>query len=89
MGEYQIKALYCDEEGDNVWAYPADEDALGDISPAGQYVDFHLRPVEVSHFGVYIKEPFDDNFVWAWAWVADFAYVEDALLFKQTKEKQA
>ena len=87
MNEYQIKALYCDEEEDNMWAYPADEDALGDISPTGQYVDCHLKPVEVSHFGVYTQEPFGDG--WVWSWVADFAYVEDALLFKQAKEKQA
>lgn len=87
MTEYQIKALYCDEEEDNMWAYPADEDALGDISPTGQYVDCHLKPVEVSHFGVYTREPF--GYGWVWAWVADFAYIEDALLFKQAKEKQA
>ena len=87
MNEYHIKAEYNDEEEGNLWAYPADEDTLGDISPTGQYVDCRLKPVEISHFGVYIKEPFGDNFVWAW--VADFAYIKDALLFKQAKEKQA
>ncbi len=87
MSEYHIKAEYNDEEEGNSWAYPADEDALGDVSPTGQYVDCHLKPAEVSHFGVYTQKPFGDSFVWAW--IADFAYVEDALLFKQAKEKEA
>ena len=87
MSEYQIKALYRDEEGDDMWAYPADDDVCTDLSPTGQYVDSRLRPVEVTHYGVYTREPFGDNFVWAW--IADFATVEDALLFKQAKEKQA